>query len=221
MFLSLGQYFTTQYRFFWWKHASSLFCFYWLKRGIQYLYSDITWNQYSLFLSKKISLFTTDSLMIPNPEFADGPSPKCALISIYTPKEANSTVEELDEFYLSLDEEQVSFFLSNGLSSIIVGDFNIRLGQDSDPSPVTGPNVLGITASRNCSYLFFFCHKYGYVEANSFFGHYNEQFTWSHTARLDISSQNFSLIRVCVSQQRPLSGCGRTPAKLQEQEAVF
>ena len=104
-------------------------------------------------------MFTTDSLMIPNPEFADGPSPKCALISIYTPKEANSTVEELDEFYLSLDE-QVSSFLSNGLSPIIVGDFNLRLGQDSDPSPVTGPNVLGITASRNCSYLFSFCRNY-------------------------------------------------------------
>ena len=88
-------------------------------------------------------------------------------------------MEELDEFYLSLDE-QVSSFLSNGLSPIIVGDFNLRLGQDSDPSPVTGPNVLGITASRNCSYLFSFCRKYGYVVANSFFGHYNEQFTWFH-----------------------------------------
>ena len=93
--------------------------------------------------------------------------------------EANGTVEELDEFYLSLDE-QVSSFLSNGLSPIIVGDFNLRLGQDSDPSPVTGPNVLGITASRNCSYLFSFCRKYGYVVANSFFGHYNQQFTLFH-----------------------------------------
>ena len=97
--------------------------------------------------------------IIPNPEFVDGPSSKCALISVYAPMEANCTVEELDEFYLSLDE-QVSSFLLNGLSPIIVGDFNLRLGQDSDPSPVTGPNMLGITASRNCSYLFSFCRNY-------------------------------------------------------------
>ena len=38
-----------------------------MKRGIQFLYFDIKWNQYSLFLSPKISnepsLFTIDSLI--------------------------------------------------------------------------------------------------------------------------------------------------------------
>ena len=37
----------------------------------------------------------------PNPELVDGPSPECALISVYAPTEANGTVDELDEFYLS------------------------------------------------------------------------------------------------------------------------
>ena len=53
----------------------------------------------------------------------DGPSPECALISVYAPKEANGTVEELVECYLSFDE-QVSSFLSNGLTPIIVGARN-------------------------------------------------------------------------------------------------
>ena len=42
---------TTFHNLFRRKHDSRFFWLYWLKRGIQFLYSDRTWNQYSFFPS--------------------------------------------------------------------------------------------------------------------------------------------------------------------------
>ena len=103
------------------------------------------------------------------------------LLSCYAPTESGGTISELFEFYSQLDAA-IGDCVRGGIQPVIAGDFNVKLGEDlgdDEEEICTGPLVMGMHSSPNCSYLFGICRKYDYVIANSFYGS-NVGQTWYH-----------------------------------------
>ena len=78
-------------------------------------------------------------------------------MSCYAPIESGGTLSELFELYSQLDAA-IGDCVRSGIQSVIAGDFDVKLGKDlgdGEEEICTGPLVMGMHSSPNCSYL---CH---------------------------------------------------------------
>jgi hypothetical protein len=120
------------------------------------------------------------------------------MVVAYAPTETKSSQADIERFYHELGNAVTSVTINSKPRPIVAGDFNVKVGCEAtdelvnrnvtqgsiDDIRVTGEWANKRVSSRNCSYLFDFCHHYNYVIGNTYFLEENslssEWATWYH-----------------------------------------